>query len=525
MSDFLQLCNICCVFSKIVYNIGRIQIKIFIIAWYIIMEYILKSEKALQNLEKIRKFLLSEKWMTILFVIAGVFACLHSYFPKEQFHIWGSVVLAYITGIVFVLSGDIFAMLIPAMFTYCIGIRCYNSLSTFGEIWWLAIPLVVMVLFNIITYFKKPTIKGSQFFPMLIVSVAVTIGGVGVISAKDYFGGAAIYNMLGIGFGMLLVYCFFYSKINTNKDYLLIEKLTDIMVVIGLFTAFMVFMHYIININTVIDKGGIFYIRWRNNASTMLMMSMPFAFLLGNRKSSAAILAFIFFIATLLTGSRGGMIFGSIEMVMCTVMYILYDKRRRLAYLIICGCFVFIALTFLPEITSFLNATIQRLFKVLNEFLLGGADTETRVRHYARGVEDFLNHPVFGTGLGNMTNRDIFKNKPGSLCWYHCEPIQIAGSFGIVGIVAYVYQFIKRNLLIWKHATLFNMTIFLSYISLELMSLVNPGILCPMPYLLLVIIYMIVVEKCNDTEPQIKVPILKKFREKRKQKKELETVK
>ena len=487
------------------------------------MEHILKSEKALQNLEQIRKFLLSEKWMTILFVITGIFACLHSYFPQEQFHIWGSVVLAYITGIVFVLSGDIFAMLIPAMFTYCIGIRCYNSLSTFGEIWWLAIPLVIMALFNIIAYFKKPTTKGSQFFPMLLVSVAVTIGGVGVISAKDYFGGAAIYNMLGIGFGMLLIYCIFYSRINTNKGYLLIEKFTDIMVVIGLFVSFMVFMHYIININTVIDEGGIFYIRWRNNASTMLMMALPFSFLLGNRKSSAAILAFIFFIATLLTGSRGGMIFGSIEMVMCMVMYILYDKRRRLAYLIICGCFVFVALTFLPEITQFLNATIQRVFKVLNEFLMGGADTETRVRHYARGVEDFLNHPVFGTGLGNMTNRDIFKNKPGALCWYHCEPIQIAGSFGIVGIVAFVYQFIKRNLLIWKHATLFNMTIFLSYISLELMSLVNPGILCPMPYLLLVIIYMIVVEKCNDTEPQIKVPILKKFRDKRKAKKELLT--
>ncbi len=485
------------------------------------MEYIFKSEKALERLKSIRLFLLSEKWMTILFVITGIFACLHSYFPNGQFHIWGTVVLAYITGIVFVLSGDIFAMLIPTMFTYCIAIRCYNSLESFKSIIWLAIPLVAMVLFNIIAYFKKPTIKGSQFLPMLFVSVAVTIGGVGVISAKDYFGGAAIYNMLGIGFGMLLIYCFFYSKINTNKDYLLIEKLTDIMVVIGLFVSFMVFMHYIININTVIDAGGIFYIRWRNNASTILMMAMPFAFLLGNRKSSAAILAFIFFIATLLTGSRGGMIFGSIELVMCIVMYILYDKRRRLAYIIICGCFVFIALTYLPEITSFLNATIQRLFKVLNEFLMGGADTETRVRHYARGIEDFLNNPILGTGLGNMTNRDIFKNKPGSLCWYHCAPIQIAGSFGVVGIIAFVYQFIKRNLLIWKHATLFNMTIFLSYISLELMSLVNPGIFCPMPYLLLVVIYMIVVEKCNDNEPQIKVPIFKKFRDKRKAKKEL----
>ena len=333
------------------------------------MEHILKSENALKKLDKIRDFLLSEKWMLVLFIITGTFTTLHSFFPQAQYHILGSIVMAYITGVVFVLSGDIFAMLIPAMFTYCIGIRCYNSLSTFGQVWWLAIPLVAMALFNIIAYFKKPTIKGSQFVPMLVVSVAVTIGGVGVISVKDYFGGAAIYNMLGIGFGMLLIYCFFYSKINTNDKYLLIEKLTDIMVVIGLFLSFMVFIHYVANINTVIDEGGIFYIRWRNNASTMLMMAMPFAFLLGNRKSSAVILAFIFYAATLLTGSRGGMIFGSIELVMCIVMYILYDKRRRLAYIIICGCFVFIALTYLPEITSFLNTTIQRVFRFLTNFL------------------------------------------------------------------------------------------------------------------------------------------------------------
>ena len=221
----------------------------------------------------------------------------------------------------------------------------------------------------------------------------------------------------------------------------------------------------------------------------------------------------------LLTGSRGGMVFGTIELVMCIVMFVLYDKRRRLAYAIICGCFVIAALIYLPEITEFLNYTLKRLFKVINQFLMGGEDTETRVRHYARGVQDYLNNPVFGTGLGNMANRDIFKNKPGALCWYHCEPIQIAGSFGTVGIIAFIYQFVKRNLLIWKKATLFNMTIFLSYISLELMSLVNPGILCPVPYLLLITIFMIVVEKYDDGEEQVKIPILKKFRDKRKAKK------
>ncbi len=487
------------------------------------MEHILKSEKALKNLQNIRKFLLSDKWIAILFAIAAVFACLHSFFPKEQFQIWGTVVLAYITGVTFVLTGDIIAMLIPTMFTYLIAMRCYDSLSTFMGIAWLLVPIIPMVLFNIIAYRKKLSTKGSQFKPMMLVSVAVTIGGVGFISAKEYFAGTSIYHMLGMGFGMVLIYCFFYSKIDISDDYSLIDKITKIMVIVGLFASFMVLAHYVINVNTVIDKGGIFFIRWRNNASTILMITMPFAFLRGNKKSYATIFGFIFFIAMLLTGSRGGMIFGSIELVMCIVMFVLFDKRRRLAYGIICVCLLFGVLVFLPQISQFLNYTFVRLFNVLNDFLLGGADTETRVRHYARGVEDFLNHPILGTGLGYMGNRDIFKNKAGALCWYHCEPIQIAASFGVVGIIAFVNQFIKRNMLIWKRPTLFNMTVFLSYISLEMMSLVNPGILCPMPYLMLVTLFLVIVEKCDDGEPQEKISILKKYSNKIKSKKTTKT--
>lgn len=476
------------------------------------MEHFLKKDSSLKKLENLRKFLLSDKWIAILFTVAGIFACLHSFFPKSQFQIWGTVVLAYFTGFTFVVTGDILAMLIPTLFTYLIAMRCYNSLSAFMNIAWILVPLVFVILFNIVAYRKKLSAKGSQFKAMLFVSVAVTLGGVGFISAKEYFAGSSLYHMLGMGFGMLLVYCFLFAKIDTDIDYSLIDKLTKIMVVVGLFATFMVFSHYIININTVIDKGGIFYIRWRNNASTILMMAMPFAFLRSNRKSYATIFGFLFFLAMLLTGSRGGMIFGSIEIVMCIVMFILYDRRRRLAYAIICLCLLFGVLIFLPQITQFLNYTFVRLFNVLNDFLLGGEDTETRVRHYARGIEDFLNHPVFGTGLGYMGNRDIFKNKDGALCWYHCEPIQIAASFGAVGIVAFVYQFIKRNLLIWKKVTLFNMTIFISYISLEMMSLVNPGILCPVPYLLLVTLFMVVVEKCDDGEQQEKIPIFKKIK-------------
>ena len=39
---------------------------------------------------------------------------------------------------------------------------------------------------------------------------------------------------------------------------------------------------------------------------------------------------------------------------------------------------------------------------------------------------------------------------------------------------------------------------FLSYIGLEMMSFVNPGIFVPFPYLFLVTIYFVVMERCNS---------------------------
>lgn len=472
------------------------------------MELFFKSEKSNKRIANIRSFLLSDRWMTLLFCVAGFLVVLSHCFPEAQIEIKSTIIFAYIVGITIVLTNDIMAGLIPFMLTYLIAIKCYDSFDKFMQYKWYIVPLAFMLLFHIVAYFKPLSIKGSQFRPMVFASLAIMLGGLGFISIEEYLAPTSLYHMFGLGFGMVLVYCYFYTNININKDYSVIQMLTKIMVMTGLFASFMVFSYYLININQVLDIKGIIYMQWRNNCSTILMITTPFAFLMANKKSYATVFGFAFYLAMLLTGSRGGMVFGTIELAMCIVMFILYDKRRRLAYLIICLCITFGFLAFSPQITQFLGYTIDRLFNAINDFLLGER-TEIRTVHYARGINDFFSHPIFGTGLGYMGNRDVHASKEFALCWYHCEPIQIAASFGTFGIIAYVYQFIKRNVLIWRKATLFNMTIFLSYISLEMMSLVNPGILCPFPYLMLVTLFLAVVEKC-DGEYQEKIYIRKK---------------
>ncbi len=473
------------------------------------MEYIFKSDKALNRINEIRTFLVSDRWMVVLFCLAGIITTVATYIPEAKIEITGTIFFAYIVGFTVVMSNDVMAWLTPVMFTYLIAIRCYDSFDDFMGYVWLAPPLVAMLLFHIIAYRKPLSTRGSQFKPMIFVSASIILGGVGFISPEEYFAPTSIYHMLGLGFGMVLIYSYLYSHVNIRKDYSLLHKLTKIMVVTGCFASFMVISYYLININDVIDTKGIIYMQWRNNCSTILMITMPFAFLRANKRSYATVFGFMFYLALLLTGSRGGMVFGSVEIVMCIVMYMLYDRRRRLAYVFICFCILFGFLAFSPQITEFLGYTIDRLFTAINGFLMG-EQTEVRAIHYARGINDFLSQPIFGTGLGYMGNRDVHASKEFALCWYHCEPIQIAASFGVVGIVAFVYQFIRRNILIWKKATLFNMTIFLSYISLEMMSLVNPGILCPLPYLFLITLFMVVVEKCDDGEYQEKIYIRKK---------------
>lgn len=460
------------------------------------MEMIFKSEKSLKNLEKLRAFLLSERWMAILFCLAGVFTSLSAYFPDKQYEVIGTIVFAYIVGFCICISNDIMAGLAPFSLTSLVAIKCYDSFDVFMGYIWYMVPIVFLLLFHLIAYRRRLTTKGSQFKPILFVSIAILLGGIGFITAKEYFAPTSLYHMVGLGVGMLFLYAYFYSHLDAKRNYSLIDFVTKVMVLTGCFASFMVVSYYLININEVIDRSGLLYIQWRNNCSTVLMITIPFAFFLANKKSYATVFGFFFYFALLLTGSRGGMLFGSIEIVMCIVMYMLYDRRRKLAYAIICACILFGFLAFAPQITSFLGYTLDRLFSALNDFLVG-EQNEVRVRHFARGIQDFLNHPIFGTGLGYMGNRDVHASKEFALCWYHCAPIQVAASFGLVGIGTYLYQFIKRNLLIWKKPTLFNMTIFLSYISLEMMSLVNPGVFCPMPYLLYVTLFMVVVEKCN----------------------------
>ena len=441
-----------------------------------------------------REFMISGRYMALLCSIAALFSTF-------EFNVEGVLVFACIIGFTLVVCDDLLATFMPFMLTCLIAAKCYNSFSIFIQYVPLGVILIICILLHFILYGKKPDFGGRLLLPMTLVSAAVILGGVGFISKEEYLSGVSVFYILSLGLGMVCLYVLFYTHLTVRKEYSLIDKITLIMVLSGCFASFVTIAFYLININAVLENHSLLFMQWRNNYSTFLMLCIPFAFLRGNKKPYSIMLGFVFFFCILLTGSRGGLVFGAIEMVMCCVLFILYDKRRRLTYIVVCLCLLFGVLVFSREFFSFFGSTFDRLLSAINGVLIG-EQQEVRYYQYKRGIEDFLNNPVFGTGIGYMGNRDVYAGADFSIAWYHCEPIQIAASFGIVGIVTYVYQFICRIVLLWRKATMFNMTVFLAYISLELMSLVNPGIFSPIPYLLIVTMLFAIVERCNAGETQ-----------------------
>ena len=392
-----------------------------------------------------------------------------------------------------VFSDKLLATATPFLFTTLLLIQSQHTTAyeRFRPLFWLlALPIIALVL-HLLVYRPRKLVLGRAFWPMLAVSMVIVLGGVGYISAAEYFALSSFFIMLALGFGMLLTYVWLSCAIEESESDELPRYLTNLMVAIGLLGAFMVFHHYAAWLTAVPERTfRLLPFQWRNNVSTFLMMSLPFAFYKALRHPAWLAAAAAMFAAMLLSGSRGGLVFGAVTLVLCVVFLLVFDQKRRKIYFAALGVLLLGFLVSLRWLIAFFTPVIDRLLDTVRY-----SDDEIRVALYQRGWQDFLRSPVFGTGLGYMGNRDVHASQAGALCWYHNSIIQIIGSFGLVGVLGYGWLYLNRAKIFLQNRSPFHVTLLLSWVAVELMSLVNPGVFVPVPYLLMVVIMLVVAEK------------------------------
>ncbi|MCL2531483.1 MAG: O-antigen ligase family protein [Oscillospiraceae bacterium] len=409
----------------------------------------------------------------------------------------GVLVFIPIFSAIAVLSNKLLATAAPFFLTTLLLIQSQHTTAyeRFRPLFWVvALPVLAIVL-HLIIYPPRKLVLGRAFWPMLAVSVVIVLGGVGYISAEEYFALTSFAIMLALGFGMLAAYVLLSCIVQESDSDELPRYLTNVMLAIGLVGAFMVFHHYAAWLLAVPGRSfRLLAFQWRNNVSTFLMMALPFAFYKAIKQPAWFAAAAAMFAAMLLSGSRGGLVFGAVTFVLGVVYLLVFDKRRRKIYLAALGVLLVGFVISLRWLLPFFSPVIDRLLDTVRY-----ADDEIRVALYRRGIEDFLRRPVNGTGLGYMGNRDVHASQPGALCWYHNSIIQIIGSFGAMGIVAYGWLYLNRAKIFLRRRSPFHIALLLSWVAVELMSLVNPGVFVPIPYLLLVVIFIVVAEKQNST--------------------------
>lgn len=370
-----------------------------------------------------------------------------------------------------VLSDNTAVTLLPFSLLCMFVLKEYDSFDRFIKLWWLIIPVAPALIFHFIAYWEKPKLN-MLLYGLLATTAAITLGGMGSISPEEYFTGANLYYVAGLGIGMVLMHLIISAKYHDRADFDIRHHICRVFYLVGAFGVFMLFQHFYAYWDLIQQTKQLPEIQWSNNLSTFLMIALPFGFYFTRKNPLHMITTLLMFAAMLLSGSRAPLIFGVLEYVVCVVVFCIIDRKHWYVYLIPLLIMGLLILRFQEPITN----------HFMNMMDLENIQGETRYQMALRAWDEICSNPLFGTGLGNTSRQDIYNPVKFAMNWYHSAPFQIVGSLGILGIVAYLFLWFTRAQVFFTRRGIFAHTAMLSQFGLFAMSLVNPGFFCPFPY-------------------------------------------
>lgn len=429
----------------------------------------------------IRRFLNSY----VFYMFETLIACLFVFMGREAIGVLAFVALI---ALLLVVCDDILPTTLPFLLLCTIATNCYDSFDTFIG-YAVYAPIVVAALVAHYVVYHKPLKMGESVFGICAVSIAVLLGGLGNFGLEEYVRGA--YYIFGLGAGMIVAYMLMKSEFSPRRDYDLREKFSVIMMLMGLLCVVIVCVGYVKQWTGNVEgtQTGLGFSR--NNICTLLMFAMPFPLYLTKKSDFWALFSLLFFGVICVSTSRGGLLFGGVEFVVCCVYWVCIARKRW--YRIIC-------------VTLALGALVLCCGSVVMEVLNTRLFTEVEIVGESRfvmileAIERFNMSPLVGSGiLDNSIDYGTYR-KAGTMAWYHMMIPQVVGSMGLVGIVAYGFQIGQRCKLIFKKMSSWSLVLGISYLGVLMMSQVNPGEFCPLPFGLLTVLLFILQERRLEQE-------------------------
>lgn len=399
-----------------------------------------------------------------------------------------TVLLVLLCGWMLVFCRDILAAALPFLLIFLLSTLQYTSLSVFLPCAPLAVVPIGGLLVHLLRW-RKPLAVGSCAAGLAAVAAATLLGGLGTISAGEYFSPLAIYYTLGLGLGLLVTYLLLRSELEMPRNYDLLERLMQMLYTMGLVMVLALACFYADHWDIFTAKWEIPPIPYRNFAATILVSTLPSAFFMVRRSRWYLAAVLLWAAALFFSGSRTALLFGGV-MLLLGMAYLVWKKLLPLWAL-------FVILAAAAAIALLLGHQLHELFfgsrGEADDALVG--PHETRWALLAQAWKDFRQHPLLGIGLGSQKNAALFTGVPGSMVFYHNAAAQVLGSMGLAGAAAYGLLLVRRVRLLLRGGDACLM-IGMFYLGMLLVSMTNPGLFCPLPNAALTVLAFAVLEKC-----------------------------
>lgn len=377
----------------------------------------------------------------------------------------------------FIILGFCFGRVMPA-----------HELSIFIHI--LVIGIVVFAV-RIIIFIWTSGIKfkkGRLFYPMLLFTIVLTFGGIGVTKPNEYFNAMNIYYTLALGILMLFVYILFVSRTEQGSKEsvgLLAKQLINI----GVLSMGLVFFAILFSYRN--NRTIIYYEDWKCDIATLALFAAPVPFYFAVQDKEKGILYFLLGIfihcAIILTFARSGMLIGPISLFACMMFACFLTKNKNKNF------YIFAVICSIITICAFAILIFPQLAKQAGRF--GIREDEPRWKLLKEAKANFLRSPIVGVGFGWRGNAYPAIN---TNYFFHNTVLELLSSFGIIGLLSYIYLTIYRCILLrrcYKIDKAKTFPVILIYINIELMSLFNLGLFNPIPYTFLFTLILAKIER------------------------------
>lgn len=446
-------------------------------------------------LETSRAFFNSYIFYMFETVLAFWFVCL-------QKEVVGAIVFVGLLSLILIVCDDVLPTTLPFLLLCTFTTNCYDSFDTFMAFAIYAPIPVASIVFHFIVY-RKPYRAGTSVNGICLVGFAVLLGGIGRFSFMEYIKGS--YYVLGLSVGMVGAYLLMKSQFSPYRPYDERARFSVIMLLDGLLCVAMIGIGYLRFYHGGNAFPDVYPLGFsRNNISTMLMFAMPFPLYLGIKKKGMEIFTPILYAGICLTTSRGGLIFGTIEFIACGAFWIFDVKRKKSRWFRFLFCVV--ALVVVALVCG------KVIWGVVQERILAddAMTNDARWRMIWQGFANFERNPIVGTGLLDDSIYYGEFRKAGTMAWYHMMIPQVIGSMGMIGVICYLGQFYGRVKLVFKKMDFWSLCLGVSYLGILLMSQVNPGEFCPLPFELLTVLLFILQEKRLEYRKPLPVELIRR---------------